>query len=124
MVIGADRSIGCKYCIAACPLQRALSRRGFVLRSRDAGGRSGDSQYGVECTARGKYRGTYSTVREKSRSAHRIAEGEGSPRYETCIGVPRFAGDLNDPSSGGAAGRFAERSACAGSWARTHPSTI
>ena len=93
VVIDADRCIGCKYCIAACP---------YGARSADEGSSYGVEmqaadqvtapEYGVERGARGKYVGTYGTVRKCTFCAHRLA-------WETCIGDARYFGDLNDPES-------------------------
>ena len=85
VVIDADRCIGCKYCIAACP---------YGARSADEG-----SSYGVERGARGKYVGTYGTVRKCTFCTHRLAWGEAPACCETCIGDARYFGDLNDPES-------------------------
>ena len=72
VVIDADRCIGCKYCIAACP---------YGARSADEGSSYGVEmqaadqvtapEYGVERGARGKYVGTYGTVRKCTFCAHR-----------------------------------------------------
>ena len=100
VVIDADRCIGCKYCIAACP---------YGARSADEGSSYGVEmqaadqvtapEYGVERGARGKYVGTYGTVRKCTFCAHRLAWGEAPACCETCIGAARYFGDLNDPES-------------------------
>ena len=100
VVIDADRCIGCKYCIAACP---------YGARSADEGSSYGVEmqaadqvtapEYGVERGARGKYVGTYGTVRKCTFCTHRLAWGEAPTCCETCIGDARYFGDLNDPES-------------------------
>ncbi len=100
VVIDAERCIGCRYCITACP---------YGARSFDFGGDYGEEmqgfaqvqspEYGIQRGKRGSYTPPVGTVRKCTFCVHRTARGEEPACCETCIGDARYFGDLNDPNS-------------------------
>ena len=99
-VIDYEKCIACGLCLAACPYgARSADEGSSYAVEMQAADQVTAPEYGVDHGARGKYRGTYGTVRKCTFCAHRIAEGEAPACCETCIGDARYFGDLNDPSS-------------------------
>ena len=98
--IDYEKCIACGLCLAACPYgARSADEGSSYAVEMQAADQVTAPEYGVDHGARGKYRGTYGTVRKCTFCAHRIAEGEAPACCETCIGDARYFGDLNDPSS-------------------------
>ena len=100
VIVDYDACITCGYCMSACPYgARSADEGSSYAVEMQAADQVTAPEYGVDHGARGKYRGTYGTVRKCTFCAHRIAEGEAPACCETCIGDARYFGDLNDPSS-------------------------
>lgn len=101
VVIDAERCIGCRYCIAACP---------YGARSFDYGESYEDEIQGANDIAVPEWGKSYGprghglatpigTVRKCTFCVHRLGRGEEPACCETCIGDARYFGDLNDPDS-------------------------
>ena len=100
VIVDYDACITCGYCMSACPYgARSADEGSSYAVEMQAADQVTAPEYGVDHGARGKYRGTYGTVRKCTFCAHRIAEGEAPACCETCIGDARYFGDLNDPAS-------------------------
>ena len=99
-VIDYEKCIACGLCLAACPYgARSADEGSSYAVEMQAADQVTAPEYGVERGARGKYVGTYGTVRKCTFCTHRLAWGEAPACCETCIGDARYFGDLNDPES-------------------------
>lgn len=99
VVIDAERCIGCRYCITACPYgARSFDFGESYEQEMQGADQVTAPEYGVDRGARDD-KPPVGTVRKCTFCLHRIAYGEEPACCETCIGDARWFGDLNDPDS-------------------------
>ena len=109
VIVDYDACITCGYCMSACPYgARSADEGSSYAVEMQAADQVTAPEYGVDHGARGKYRGTYGTVRKCTFCAHRIAEGRGA-RVLRDVHRRRALLRRSERSvvEGGAAGRFA-----------------
>jgi len=99
VVQDADRCIGCRYCMVACP---------YGARTFDFGENYDEMlgfeditspEHGMDRGKREDRKAPIGTVRKCNFCFHRLERGEEPACVETCIGDARFFGDLNNPDS-------------------------
>lgn len=101
VVIDAERCIGCRYCITACPYGARSFDFGESYEQEMQGFDTVQApEWGVDRGERGgQFATPVGTVRKCTFCTHRLARGEEPACCETCIGDARYFGDLNDPES-------------------------
>jgi len=113
VAIDADRCIGCRYCIIACPYAArtfdfgfndyddAPDQDGVVLGGDKAGviATQPAYEYGRVRTRGDKKQAPIGTVRKCHFCLHRLEAGQLPACTTTCIGRATYFGDANDPDS-------------------------
>lgn len=101
VVIDAERCIGCRYCITACPYGARSFDFGISYEPEMQGANQVTApENGVNQGTRGEsFKSPIGTVRKCTFCTHRLQRGEEPACCETCIGDARYFGDLADPDS-------------------------
>lgn len=100
VAIDAERCIGCRYCVVACPYGARSYDNGFTYEQEMLGWEDTQApEFGNDRGPRVKGKVPEGTVRKCTFCFHRLERGEEPACVETCIGDARYFGDLDDPNS-------------------------